>query len=749
MKKSISKTSMTKEQLIINYQIYQINQTNQIYQTNQIQQIKTKELLKEKQMMEESAADLEKLTTGFIIEQRAKIDLSSSSEKQDDVDNIFGDPDGLFRISCALCLDSGFNLVVVYQDDWFINCDYEVKKEGDGGLSGVIPTSDLNQIHSYISSTVDHSVVSVLLCHVIYLMPMDLKIVLINWIIDQIEHFLNSMTNIKAFGVVGNCYQFIDWCSIIVASFAIIAIMEYQFDLPSLNWDYLQIVIIAKVAFIELMQPFTIVSITENLLEMGCCSESVEIEYYSNCPYIIEGEQQNLGRYPARVDLWHLRMYYYPCQLLQIGDYRHFETCLKKRLRNAKENYFCYKIMQKVKEEEEKTFRVPEIPVDIDEQKITELAVDLRSSNNNIHIFALHKLLTLILLIPNINGSIHQQDIIWTLKGFLTDGTKSELKEISIAILRLIGLRWGKHEYSIKGESIATLLIQIILLQILKKMNKQKQSPLNERIAELESRNHWLQQQIVVERTETERLSVELVADHEAYEQYQRQKEQERSQRLRNEGEIGRIRYEMKRKAVLAKRSQIILTEQQELNQTSVKFTIALPDSPYIHSNGSFTYTTNNYEQHKFQIDALLQDGIYRCNFKANNAAGISVGIIKGGFNFPLIGNPFYGPNNDKFSLFSQTGKVSFSNQISGGNAQFQSGDYITLEVNLKTHGTAHLFINGVQQNVYLSGIPLQIEFIFYLEGKNVSITVNSIKHLNIPTVKKLDNQRKIVWKED
>lgn len=76
------------------------------------------------------------------------------------------------------------------------------------------------------------------------------------------------------------------------------------------------------------MQPFTIVSITENLLEMGCCSESVEIEYYSNCPYIIEGEQQNLGRYPARVDLWHLRMYYYPCQLLQIGDYRHFETCV-------------------------------------------------------------------------------------------------------------------------------------------------------------------------------------------------------------------------------------------------------------------------------------------------------------------------------------------------------------------------------------------------------------------------------------
>ncbi|KAA6396469.1 MAG: hypothetical protein EZS28_008006 [Streblomastix strix] len=62
------------------------------------------------------------------------------------------------------------------------------------------------------------------------------------------------------------------------------------------------------------------------------------------------------------------------------------------------------------------------------------------------------------------------------------------------------------------------------------------------------------------------------------------------------------------------------------------------------------------------------------------------------------------------------------------------------------TPRTAHLFINNVQQPVYISGLPEFVQYYFQLYTQIQSATVLSLKCLSAPTVTDIKDAKQVKW---
>ncbi|KAA6381895.1 MAG: hypothetical protein EZS28_022575, partial [Streblomastix strix] len=59
---------------------------------------------------------------------------------------------------------------------------------------------------------------------------------------------------------------------------------------------------------------------------------------------------------------------------------------------------------------------------------------------------------------------------------------------------------------------------------------------------------------------------------------------------------------------------------------------------------------------------------------------------------------------------------------------------------------TVRLFINGVLQPVYMSGIPDSIQFYFFFNYSEESVTVLSLKRLSSPTDATVIGAKEVKW---
>ncbi|KAA6374745.1 MAG: hypothetical protein EZS28_029729 [Streblomastix strix] len=95
---------------------------------------------------------------------------------------------------------------------------------------------------------------------------------------------------------------------------------------------------------------------------------------------------------------------------------------------------------------------------------ITQLCFELRSSNEDLHLNALRRLLDILLLSPQSTQTIKQLDIVGILKNFLSSEAAPELIGLSVGMLMILGERFGisgkKHCRCACG---AWALVQIIL----------------------------------------------------------------------------------------------------------------------------------------------------------------------------------------------------------------------------------------------------------------------------------------------
>ncbi|KAA6355490.1 MAG: hypothetical protein EZS28_048983, partial [Streblomastix strix] len=60
--------------------------------------------------------------------------------------------------------------------------------------------------------------------------------------------------------------------------------------------------------------------------------------------------------------------------------------------------------------------------------------------------------------------------------------------------------------------------------------------------------------------------------------------------------------------------------------------------------------------------------------------------------------------------------------------------------------GTLHLFVDGAQQPIYISGINEKVRFVIYMCTSGSTCTLRSLKKLLTPTVGHLPNEKALQW---
>ncbi|KAA6399513.1 MAG: hypothetical protein EZS28_004957 [Streblomastix strix] len=179
-----------------------------------------------------------------------------------------------------------------------------------------------------------------------------------------------------------------------------------------------------------------------------------------------------------------------------------------------------------------------------------------------------------------------------------------------------------------------------------------------------------------------------------------------------------------------------------------VAISINVPTGSYTKKDGEFTYTSTQGQFKVFQINPVITEGIYKCEFKGTfNTSNDWIGVMKSGLNVPF-GSHTNTQLYAKDSMFFQTSYV-FQNgkPTMAGNKTITNNDIVSIEVNMNTTPrTAHLFINNVQQPGYISGLPESIQYYFQLWTMGQPATVLSLKRLSAPTVTNISNAKEVKW---
>ncbi|KAA6387584.1 MAG: hypothetical protein EZS28_016889 [Streblomastix strix] len=121
-------------------------------------------------------------------------------------------------------------------------------------------------------------------------------------------------------------------------------------------------------------------------------------------------------------------------------------------------------------------------------------------------------------------------------------------------------------------------------------------------------------------------------------------------------------------------------------------------------------------------------------------------GVMKAGLSIPF-GSRSYEQPYGKDSMFFYCGYVYQNTKFTLGNQAFKDNDTAVIEINLlSVPRTSHLFINGVQQPAYISGIPESVQYFFLFQSQGASITVLSLKRLSTPTIVNMSNTKEVKW---
>ncbi|KAA6402702.1 MAG: hypothetical protein EZS28_001773 [Streblomastix strix] len=166
---------------------------------------------------------------------------------------------------------------------------------------------------------------------------------------------------------------------------------------------------------------------------------------------------------------------------------------------------------------------------------------------------------------------------------------------------------------------------------------------------------------------------------------------------------------------------QLVATLQQKVDKVQIPSAQKLDEIPiqitvqpgsYTKEKNEFTYISTKNEFKTFPISPAVINGIFICEVKINKKGDNPVGVMKSGLVVPFSEWPGDRPYSNECIAFHQNGPVYQNSQTVRGNGEYGEGDQVTIEVNLlATPRTAHLFINGQQQPVFVSGLPKSVQF--------------------------------------
>ncbi|KAA6360943.1 MAG: hypothetical protein EZS28_043530 [Streblomastix strix] len=148
-------------------------------------------------------------------------------------------------------------------------------------------------------------------------------------------------------------------------------------------------------------------------------------------------------------------------------------------------------------------------------------------------------------------------------------------------------------------------------------------------------------------------------------------------------------------------------------------------------------------------LTQVLEEGIFELNSEFNNTNEnyLAIGIVKDSYVIPAQ-NPGSNPSLENIAIF--TGSDWSSPIFCKGNGKednprIKNNQKIKLKYD-SNEGTLILFIDGVQQPAYITGIKEKVRFIIVLYTSGSSCTIHSLKKLKAPTSQHIANEIAIQW---
>ncbi|KAA6373136.1 MAG: hypothetical protein EZS28_031336, partial [Streblomastix strix] len=146
----------------------------------------------------------------------------------------------------------------------------------------------------------------------------------------------------------------------------------------------------------------------------------------------------------------------------------------------------------------------------------------------------------------------------------------------------------------------------------------------------------------------------------------------------------------------------------------------------------------------------VLDNGIWTMEALFQNTYRDAIGIVRVRDSYDIPANAWYWAGPHTYHIAAFCGQyygypVWYKYYGTKGNAKFKDNQILRLEFD-SFKGTLILFIDNVQQPVYFSGIKEKVRFIIYMYDQYASCTIRSLKKLNTPTSKHLENEQAIQW---
>ncbi|KAA6384907.1 MAG: hypothetical protein EZS28_019566 [Streblomastix strix] len=150
-------------------------------------------------------------------------------------------------------------------------------------------------------------------------------------------------------------------------------------------------------------------------------------------------------------------------------------------------------------------------------------------------------------------------------------------------------------------------------------------------------------------------------------------------------------------------------------------------------------------------LTQVLEDGIWQLETEFNNShnAYAGIGIVRGSYNIPAGTNPTSNPHNLNMALFGGKGWTTPMIYCKGnhnyGMSGFGDNQILRLEFDSEK-GTLFLFVDNIQQELYISGIKEKVRFIIYMWYAGSQCTIRSLKKLSAPTSDHVANEKSVKW---
>ncbi|KAA6382135.1 MAG: hypothetical protein EZS28_022340, partial [Streblomastix strix] len=141
-------------------------------------------------------------------------------------------------------------------------------------------------------------------------------------------------------------------------------------------------------------------------------------------------------------------------------------------------------------------------------------------------------------------------------------------------------------------------------------------------------------------------------------------------------------------------------------------------------------------------LTQVIENGIWaiESEFYCSQYDGYgAIGITPDSFNIPAGQYPGVQQSWGTSTVYCRNGTGI------SGNTAFRNNQIVRLEVDSEK-GTLILFVQGVQQPVYISGIREKVRFIICMYHAGSTCNIRSLKKISAPTSGNVANEKPIQW---